>query len=183
MTSKWFLELELWSNYYTWVMWIFVRTYHNFLYEPWKFSKLDIGFNEVPRVSNWVCIYGFGNVNVLMVWEMFWVELNRRKQVFELKCCFKWLRVISYVLAIEPEVFEFKMMCYFSVLIHIFSGTCFTWSKLGFYKWYETWNCSDFGFRNLSENELLWTKMIAWLVYSSYGLRRSMWSWYKVLIM
>ena len=29
----------------------------------------------------------------------------------------------------------------------------------------------------------LWTKKITWLVYSSYGLRRSMWSWYEVLIM
>jgi len=27
---------------------------------------------------------------------------------------------------------ELKMMCYFVVLIHIFAGTYFTWSKLGF---------------------------------------------------
>jgi len=43
-------------------------------------------------------------------------------------------------------------MCYFAVLIHIFVGTYFTWSKLGFNKWYETWNCSVFGFRKLLEN-------------------------------
>jgi hypothetical protein len=33
---------------------------------------------------------------------------------------------VSYVLAIEHEVFEFKMMRYFSVLIHIFAGTYIT---------------------------------------------------------
>ena len=38
-------------------------------------------------------------------------------------------------------------------------------------------------FRNLSENELLWTNGITWLVYSSYELRRSMWSWHNALIM
>jgi len=66
-------------------------------------------------------------------------------------------------LAIELEVFEFKMMYYFAVLIHIFAGTYFTWSKHGFPKWFETWNCAIFGFQILSKNELLWTKKIAWL--------------------
>jgi len=38
-------------------------------------------------------------------------------------------------LAIELEVFEFKMMFYFAVLIHIFDGTYFTCSNFGFSKW------------------------------------------------
>jgi len=46
-------------------------------------------------------------------------------------------RIIEYAfmyLAIELEVFELKVMFYFSVLIHIIAGTYFTWSKLGFSK-------------------------------------------------
>jgi hypothetical protein len=50
------------------------------------------------------------------------------------------------------------MICYFAVLIHIFVGTYFTWSKLGFYKWYETWNCDVFGFWKLSKNEIFVNK-------------------------
>ena len=129
-------------------MWSFLKTYHNFFYEPWNFSKLDIGFNEILKVGNWVCIYGFGNVNV---WKMFWVELNRRKRVFKLKCRFKWLHEISYVLAIELEVFEFKMMCYFA-------GTYFTWSKHGFSNWFETWIYGVSVFQNLSKKGLFVNK-------------------------
>jgi len=128
---------------------------HNFFYEPWNFLIINIGFNELFIVNNWVCIYGFGNLNVLMVWEMFWVELNWRKRVFELKCCFKWLREISYVLVIELEVFELKMMFYF-----------LNDKKLEF----ETKSV----FENNRKMDFLWKNVIIWLVYCCHEPRWSM---------
>jgi len=155
-------------------MWIFVKPHHNFFYEPWNFSKIYIGFNEVFRVNNWVCIYGFGNMNVLMVWEMFWVKLNRRKRVFKLKCRLKWLREISYVLAIELEVFELKMMCYFNVLFIFLLEHDLLGLTLNFLNDKKLEFETKLVFVNDRKMDLLWTNVITWLVYCFNEPRWSM---------
>jgi len=109
--------------------------------------------------------------------------IESEKTGFKLKCRFKWLHEISYVFAIELEVFEFKMMYYFSVLIHILLEHILLGQNLDFPICLKLEIVSFLVFQILSENELLWTKKMTWLVYSSYGLRRSMWSWYNVLTM
>ena len=154
--------------------WIFMKFQYNFFYEPLNFLKINIGFNEVFRVNNWVCIYGVGNMNVLMVWEMFWVELNRRKRVFELKCCFKWLREISYVLAIEIEVLSWKwcfifLFWFIFLLEHDLFGLTLNFlndKKLEF----ETKSV----FENNRKMDFLWKNVIIWLVYCCHEPRWSM---------
>jgi len=47
-------------------LWIFIKFQHNFFYEPWNILKINIRFNEVFRVNNWVCIYGYGNMICLV---------------------------------------------------------------------------------------------------------------------
>jgi len=152
-------------------MWIFVKTYHNFSMNRETFPNLILC---LMKSLEWIIGYAYRFGNVLMVWEMFWVELNWGKRVFELKCHFKWLREISYVLAIKLELFELKMMCYFSVLIHIFAGTCFACSIFRFLKWFETCIWDVFGFENNWKMYFLWRKVNTWLVYNSNALRWSM---------
>jgi len=137
------------------------------------FSKLILG---LMKSLEWIIEYVFMDLGIWMCWwfeKCVWVELNRRKRVFELKCRFKWLRDISYVLAIEIDVLSWKwrfifLFWFIFLLEHDFLGL-----TLNFLNYKKLLRRNRF-FGNNRKMDFLWTNVIIWLVYCFNEPRWSM---------